>query len=221
MRANRPELTRTRRWLGVAAACVVAAAVGAFGASALAASHAPPTNYRGPGQLEHNVAVHHDSSHRVAGGAAAAAKKKPPVVHHYSLAASAFAPDGLHSTTEDYFNQWDPTTLSNADSLRCFNAGLSLPVGITLKSVTVYYTAGSAAMYVELNRQNLPAHKFTDLVDFDTAIVTTPAYTSVTKKIPASDAAVNMTKYAYSVGVCPSGTTTFSGLTITYTQPAS
>jgi hypothetical protein len=221
MRANRPELTRTRRWLGVAAACTVAAAVGAFGATALAASHAAPTNYRSPAQLERNVAVQHRSTHRVAGGAAAAAKKKPPVVHHYSLAASAFAPDGLHTTTEDYFNEWDPTTLSNTDTGRCFNAGLSLPVGITLKSVTVYYTAGSASMYFEVNRQNLPTHKATDLVSFDTTVVTTAAYTSVTKKIPASDAAVNMTKYAYSVGVCPSATTTFSGLTITYTQPAS
>jgi hypothetical protein len=208
----------------VAAACAVAAAAGAFGASALAASHPPPSNYRGPDQLGHNVAAQHDSSHRaVTRGVAASppAKKEPPVVHHYSLAASAFAPDGLHTTTEDYFNDWDPTTLSNTDTGRCFNTGLSLPVGIALKSVTVYYTAGSAAMLFELNRQNLPAHKFTDVVDFDTAIVTTAAYTSVTKKIPASDASVNMTKYAYSVGVCPSGTTTFSGLTITYTQPAS
>lgn len=222
MRANRPELTRTRRWLGVAAACAVAAAVGAFGASALAASHAAPSNYRSPAQLRHS-ALNNPGHGVVAGGATAspAAKKKPPVVHHYSLAASAFAPDGLHTTTEDYFNDWDPTTLSNTDSTRCFDAGLSLPVGITLKSVTVYYTAGSAAMLFEVNRQNLPAHKYTLLVDFDTTIVTTPAYTSVTKKIPASDASVNMTKYAYSVGVCPSGTTTFSGLTITYTQPAS
>lgn len=76
-------------------------------------------------------------------------------------------------------------------------------------------------MLVEMNRQDLPAHTAINLVEFDTAIVTTPAYTSVTKTIPASDASVNMTKYAYSFGVCPSGDTTFSGLTITYTEPAS
>jgi hypothetical protein len=159
----------------------------------------------------------------VAVGVAAAtpAAKKAPVVHHYSLAASAFAPDGLHNTADDYFNDWDPTTLSNQDSTRCFDAGLSLPVGATLKSVTVYYTAGSVSMFFEVNRQDLPAHTFSNLVDFDTTTVTTPAYTAVTKKIPASKASVNMTKYAYSAGACPSGTTTFSGLTITYTQPAS
>jgi hypothetical protein len=30
-----------------------------------------------------------------------------------------------------------------------------------------------------------------------------------------------MGKYAYSAGVCPNGNTTFSGLNITYTLPAS
>jgi hypothetical protein len=224
IRANRPALSRTRRWLGVAAACAVAAAVGAVSASAVAASHAAPSNYRSPDQIEHAATAGQGTSDRAAGdgaSTASAGKKKPPVTHHYSLAASAFAPDGLHTTTDDYFNSWDPSTLSNTDTGRCFNAGLSLPVGITLKSLTVYYTAGSTAMFVELNRQDLPAHTFTNLVDFDTTIVTTPAYTSVTKTIPAGDASVNMTKYAYSFGVCPSGTTTFSGLTITYTQPAS
>jgi hypothetical protein len=60
-----------------------------------------------------------------------------------------------------------------------------------------------------------------DLVSADTTIDSTPSYTSTSFNIKAADAVVNMTNYAYSVGVCPSGTTTFSGLTITYTQPAS
>jgi hypothetical protein len=151
--------------------------------------------------------------------AAASSAPAPAVTHHYTIAASAFAPDGLHTTTEDYFNQWDPSTLSNAYSGRCFNAGLALPVGATLTSVTVYYTAGSAAMYVELNRQELSNHSAANFASFDTATATTPAYTSTTETIPSADAVVNMGKYAYSAGVCPSGTTTFSGLNITYTQP--
>lgn len=222
MGIKRPELSHPRRWLAVTAACAVAASVAALSVSALAASD-PDTNNLSPGQLTHAGAVRHDASHRDAarGAGAAAKKKKPTVTHHYSLAASAFAPDGLHDTSDDYFNLWDPSTLSNTDDGRCFNAGLSLPVGITLKSVTVYYTASSTGMLVEMNRQDLPAHTAINLVEFDTAIVTTPAYTSVTKTIPASDASVNMTKYAYSFGVCPSGDTTFSGLTITYTEPAS
>jgi len=42
----------------------------------------------------------------------------------------------------------------------------------------------------------------------------------VTVTVPATDAAVNYSKYAYSAEVCPLGSTTFSGLTVTYTQPA-
>jgi hypothetical protein len=154
--------------------------------------------------------------------ASPAAKPRPKTVtHHYSLAASAFSPDGLHDTAEDYFNEWDPSTLSNSDSGRCFDAGLSLPPDATLKSVTFYYTAGSAIMFIELNRQNLPAHSFKQLVHFDTTASTTPVYRATTKKIAKADAVVNMGTYAYSAGVCPSGPTTFTGLTITYTESLS
>lgn len=158
-------------------------------------------------------------------GTAAAAPKAPAttktVTHHYSLAASAFAPDGLHDASEDYFNGWDPSTLSNTNPSRCFNAGLSLPPSVTLKSVTFYYTAGSTVLYVELNRQNLKHHSYTELADTDTAAASSPAYSHVTLAIPSADATVNMGDYAYSAGVCPSGNTTFSGLTVTYTEPAS
>ena len=157
----------------------------------------------------------------VAAAAPATPAKAKTVTHHYSLAASAFAPDGLHDTAEDYFNQWDPTTLSNSDSGRCFNAGLSLPTGVTLKSITVYFTKGSAGMTVNFNRQNLPTHAFKELVDFVTGSTTgTPVYSHTTKNIAKANAVVNYTNFAYSMGVCPSGTTTFSGITITYTQPA-
>src|SRR5579863_5437819 len=139
------------------------------------------------------------------------------VTQHYSLAASAYAPDGLHATTEDYFNEWDPSTLSNTDDGRCFNAGLSLPPKAHLKSITVYYTAGAEAMYFEINEQALATHTGTELVNFDTTANTgTPTYTSTTETFPANTL-VNMAQDAYSSGVCPSGTTTFSGFTITYT----
>ncbi len=144
--------------------------------------------------------------------------------HHYTLAASAFAPDGLHNAASDYFNQWDPTTLSNQDSGRCFNAGLSLPVGATLKGITFYYTpSSSSVLHAELNRQDLTNHSFVMPVSFDAPEATgTPApYTATYKRIPSQYAAVNMTHYAYSVGVCPYGGVTFSGVNITYTVPVS
>ena len=153
--------------------------------------------------------------------ASAASPAAATVTQHYSLAASAFAPDGLHNTADDYFNEWDPTTLSNTEAGRCFNTGLSLPPNVTLKSIKFYYTAGSSVMYLELNRQDLVNHTAVDLASTDTTAESTPAYTSISLNIKAANAVVNMTSDAYSVGVCPSGTTTFSGLTITYTQPAS
>lgn len=204
----------TRRWFSLAVGAVAAVSVISAGATALAATQPTPgrhvhTNYRG------NVGA------AARGPARAARPAAGTVTHHLSLAASAFTPDGLHDTTMDYFNQWDPTTLSNKDAGRCFNTGLSLPPNVTLKSVKAYYTAGSASMYFEVNRQDLANHTETVLVSTDTTIVSTPAYTSTTLNFPASTAVVNMTSDAYSVGVCPNGSTTFSGLTITYTQPAS
>jgi hypothetical protein len=156
----------------------------------------------------------------IVGTASAAPGAPAPVTHHYTIAASAFAPDELDitTTTNDYFNQWDPTALTNTGD-RCFDAGLALPPGATLTSVTVYYAAGDAAMYFELNRQELSNHTGTAYVSFNTSTTGTPGYTSTTKTIPSADAVVNMGKYAYSAGVCPSGNTFFSGLNITYTQP--
>jgi hypothetical protein len=197
----------SRRLLGLAVAGVTAVATISAGASALAGT----------------TPSHVHSNYRASAPTISGAPVRPAsgtVTHHYSLAASAFAPDGLHTTTDDYFNQWDPSTLSNTDDGRCFNTGLSLPPNVTLKSVKAYYTAGSTAMFFEINRQDLVNHTAINLIDTDTAIASTPAYTSTTLNFPKATAVVNMTNYAYSVGVCPNGTTTFSGLTITYTQPA-
>jgi hypothetical protein len=154
--------------------------------------------------------------------AAPAAKSAPQTVtHHYSLGASAFAPDRFGNISVDYVNNWDPTELSAVGG-RCFNTGLSLPDGATLKSVTFYYTSGSASMNMEINRQNLTVHSFARL-----ALAEIPAQSGATKylwktfKIKPAQAKVDMSRFAYQAGVCPHGTSTFSGLIITYTQPAS
>lgn len=159
----------------------------------------------------------------IAGNAAAAPARSRPVVrtvtHHYSLAASAFAPDGLHDVTKDYLNSWDPSTLTEtAGSSRCFNTGLSLPNGATIKSVTAYYTPGTSIMFFDVNRQDLTNHTFTDLVVLDTAFSTTPSYTATTTPVAGADALVNYTKYAYSAGICLHGNESFSGMTVNYTQ---
>lgn len=159
---------------------------------------------------------------RTAAAGPAARNAPKTVTHHYSLGASAFAPDDLGNTSSDYFNDWDPTNLSEVGGGRCFNAGLSLPDGATLKSVTFYYTSGSAGMNMEVNRQNLTVHSFARL-----AVADIPAQAGATRyvwktfKVNPAEAKVDMSRFAYQAGVCPHGTSSFSGLIITYTQPVS
>jgi hypothetical protein len=153
-----------------------------------------------------------------AAAGSAAGPAAATTVNNYSIAASAFAPDGLHTTTNDYFNLWNPSTLSNTDSGRCFNAGVALPNGAKLKSVTFFYTNGATdSLSGNLNRQNLGLHTSKVLGSFDsTPTGTSPAYSHTSLNIPSSLATVN-TQYAYSVGVCPFGDATFTGITISYT----
>jgi hypothetical protein len=154
-------------------------------------------------------------------GIASAAPSAPAsggAVHHYTLAASAFAPDGLHTPSSDYFNQWDPTNLSNNDPARCFNVGLVLPNGARLKSVTVYFTEGNSPVLLEINRQKLANNTSTILVRHSSGTTGgSPFYTSEKLNIPASKALVNTATFAYSAGVCPLGTGMFSGINIAYT----
>src|SRR5262249_55314089 len=130
--------------------------------------------------------------------------------HQYTIAASAFAPDSLDGATNDYYNLWDPSTLSNTDSGRCFNAGVILPSGALVKSVTFYYTNGATdGLSGELNRQNLLTHQTRTLASFtSTPTSTIPVYTHTTVGVTNS-VPVDTTKYAYSLGVCPFGDATF------------
>jgi hypothetical protein len=156
----------------------------------------------------------------IAFGVANAAPARPgAVTHHYSLAASAFAPDSIGDPTHDYFNNWDPTNLSSAQTLRCFNAGLSLPAGATVKSVTFYFRRGNFSDSMEVNRQYLARHTYKVLAQTRTGTATPAVSKHVTKFVRRSDAVIDYGKYAYSAGTCVNGTTRFNGLTVTYTQP--
>jgi hypothetical protein len=151
-------------------------------------------------------------------GTAAKSLTSTTTVHHYTIAASAFAPDSLEGATNDYYNLWDPSTLSNNESLRCFNAGVALPNGATITSVSFFYTNGATdSFYGELNRQNLGTHGFKLLASVrSTPTGSSPVYTKSTRSITTSNV-VNTATYAYSAGVCPFGDSTFSGAMINYT----
>jgi hypothetical protein len=155
----------------------------------------------------------------VVGSASASPQPTALTVHQYTVAASAFAPDSLRfSDNLDYFNAWNPSTLTNQDELRCFNAGVILPSGALVKSVTFYYTNGATdSFFGELNRQNLPAHLSRVLASVNsTPTGGTPVYTHTTVAV-TNKAPVDTTKYAYSLGACPFGDATFSGATVNYT----
>ena len=202
-------MTRGRRWVvGFSAAAVICAV--SLDVSGLASAQGSNTNNKVAGRVGNNSGAAGTAS-RVAGMGSTSV-----TVNHLTIGAAAFAPDGLHGTTEDYFNQWDPTTLSNQNDGRCFNTGVQLPNGAKLSSMTAYFTEGSTAMFIELNRQNLSNHTFIDLADFYTTSTTgTPTYTSMT--VPITQKITVNSTFAYALGVCPNGTTTFSGVTINYT----
>jgi hypothetical protein len=144
---------------------------------------------------------------------AAAAKA---VTKHLTLAASAFAPDSLHDLSHDYFNEWDPATLGNTDPGRCFNAGAVLPNGATIRSVTFFFTTGAVSpFYGELTRQNLATHQSRTLAFVSTKVSPAPTYMSRTKSITSHNI-VDTSKYAYGLGVCPVGDSSFTGVMINY-----
>jgi hypothetical protein len=189
-----------RRWFLIGSSALAVAAAVSVAVAGFESANAGLTNARGG----HTVGT------VVRGGVSAA------TVHYFSLDASAFAPDGLRNPSDDYYNEWDTTSLSNQDTQRCFNAGVELPNGATIKSVTFYYTEGSAPMYVELNRQNLANQTSLVLASTETPTTTgSPFYTNTVIAVSVNN--VVTTKDAYSFGACPSSSTDFSGATIAYT----
>jgi hypothetical protein len=114
-----------RRMLGFALPAAAAASVIGIGAGAFAASNPARTNYRGPARRAAlglpGRATNRQPARAPSDATTSAARPAAANLHYLSIDASAFAPDGLHNTSEDYFNLWDPTTLSNQDDGRCFN----------------------------------------------------------------------------------------------------
>jgi hypothetical protein len=162
------------------------------------------------------------TNHQTGGGSAginegaSAVTATSTTTYHFTVAASAFGPDGSHTAASPWFNLWDPSTLSNTTAGRCFDAAAVLPTGATIKSVTFYYTLGSVGMYAKLNRQNLSNHTSVDLATLSTSAATgTPFYTKSTVKVTKNKVVVGTD--GYSLGACFSGTTTFSGAEVNYT----
>ena len=152
----------------------------------------------------------------IGGAGAGSLPAAKAAVRHYTLAASALAPDSFDDVSENYTNLWDPSTLTDAHGARCYDAGLSLPSGARIVSVTFYYTRGaSSGIYMEVNEQVLSNHTSKAVATFtSSATGTTASYTATT--VPVNPAVTVSSTDAYSVGVCPAGDATFTAVTVNY-----
>jgi hypothetical protein len=162
-----------------------------------------------------------DRNNRAAAGATARGHAAPipatAVVHHWSIASSGFAPDHINpGSSNDYFNRWDSSLLTDNGN-RCFNAGVFLPNGVTIRSVTFYYTNGATHdFYGELNRQYLAGRTSRILASITTTPGTTPKPTH--KKVAVTGGGVvDTSHFAYGLGVCPQNDSAFTGATIAFT----
>jgi hypothetical protein len=180
-----------------------------------------PSNRTCPGYLAilvSGVAIGVTAAGQAAASPQAEAVTSATTVHHYTVAASAFVPDSLQGATNDYYSQWNPSSLINFEPSRCFDASAVLPNGVTIHSVTFFYTNGSANHFSgELNRQNLTTHESKILAEFTSQPTgTSPAYTKTTRTIKTSNV-VDTSRFAYSFGVCPFGDAAFTGVMVNYT----
>jgi hypothetical protein len=139
-----------------------------------------------------------------------------PKTGYLNLSPMAFSPDSLRGATDDYFNSWG-SQLSNDDSSRCFNTGVSLPQGAKMKEVTYYYQSDATSdLFAEIVRMNPAANSSTTFANASPADDSDVA-TSITVAVPSNRQAVNNTKYSYGLGVCPFDGTVFMGARIKYT----
>jgi hypothetical protein len=193
---NEEEQMNRRGWISTGVAAVVVAGLGGLGIDGLAGAD-------GQGNDKGSTTGIVGSAPQAANGSGS---------QELSISAAAFTGDGLDAS--EYFNEWDPATLSSPNASECFNSGVNLPPGSKIKSVTFYYTAGGSTMYGELNRQDLANHTDILLASFDSTQEAPAFYTSTTVTLTANKAVV--ASDGYGLGVCVDGNTTFSGATIAY-----
>ncbi len=156
---------------------------------------------------------------------------------YYSLSPMDFAPDSLHTPTNDYHKFWidyvDPTPsptddsfvwrLGNTDTARCFNAGVHLPKGAKMKSITFWYESGDLYgdlheddFYGVLVRQN-PSTNAAAAIAAVAPIDDSGVKTPITALVESTKQTVNNQAFTYGVGVCVAGDTYFYGARIKYT----
>jgi hypothetical protein len=111
-------------------------------------------------------------------------------------------PDSDNTT---YFNSWNGGLSDSGNG--CFNAGVNLPQGAKVKSITfTYSSAGTTSaneFFGRFVRMNLDSGNGVDIIDSVNPAndANTPA--KVTANVHSNQQNVDNKKFAYGVGVCP------------------
>jgi hypothetical protein len=123
-----------------------------------------------------------------------------------------FGPDGDNTA---YFNNWS-TGLGDTSG-GCHNAGVNLPQGSKVKSITYFYKSGAASNFFgRFVRMRLGTGVGADIIVNANPANDAGTAASVTRNVGAANQSVN-SSFAYGVGVCPGSDGTFLGARVKYT----
>jgi hypothetical protein len=126
-------------------------------------------------------------------------------------------PDSDNTT---YFNSWTGGLADSGDG--CFNAGVNLPQGAKVKSITYTYSSPAGSdFFGRFVRMNLDNGNGVDIINSVSPANDADAAAHVTASVHSNQQGVNNKKFAYGVGVCPGSDGTndgvFFGAKIKYT----
>jgi hypothetical protein len=132
---------------------------------------------------------------------------------YLSVSHMDFIPDSPNST---YFTDWT-SGLSDTGG-ECFNAGINLPSGSKVKSITFFYESGPGSEFFgRFVRMRGPTGTGIDITSFANPANDAGTPTSVTRNVGAANQGVNNTQFSYGVGVCPGSDGVSYGARVKYT----
>ncbi len=132
---------------------------------------------------------------------------------YISVSPMDMGPDSDNTT---YFNDWSEGLADSGGG--CFNAGVNLPQGAKIKSITYAYISGAGSNFFgRFVRMNLNNGNGVDIIDPADPVNDAGTPAKVKRDVTGSQQNVDNNTYAYGVGVCPGSDGTFLGAKIKYT----
>jgi hypothetical protein len=117
-------------------------------------------------------------------------------------------PDSPNTT---FFNNWTGGLSDSGDG--CFNAGVNLPQGAKVKSITYTYSSPAGSEFFgRFVRRNLDSGSGVDITEFADPVNDTGNVAKVSRSVPSNQQNVDNKKFAYGVGVCPGSNGTDNGI---------